>query len=409
MLKLRDILDDNRVNTGAAGENSLAGGQTAVKTGNNTETATQTDKSVKTAGGTAQKQPQTDVKPQTAQKQPQTVQKQQTANGGGGRQRLTLSEMMERYFGPDAPTAEEKERARKRARRSAVFSAIGDGISAMANLYSTTKYAPNAYDAKQSLSSRAYERWKDWKDDFDKRRSSYVSARMRALQADESLALAREKNDENSHYLRERNEREKNAADQKNRLTEAQIKGQEARNRYYEAQGKKAEAAANAEEAYQKARIEYNKAKTERERAEAKAKMKTAEAAWLKAQGSGGSSSGGGGKGKYYGSFLGKPYQTKADFDKAVTAYAEANGIPTTELTGGVGKNHVGGTVRNRAISTVAAEGEKHHAAQQRKSQGTGQRKQQTAAPKKQQTTPKKQQSTTNNGAYKDFSIRNKK
>lgn len=54
-------------------------------------------------------------------------------------------------------TAELEEKRRNRAR---IFNAIGDGVSALANLYFTSQGAPSVqYDPRGSLSARAQERW----------------------------------------------------------------------------------------------------------------------------------------------------------------------------------------------------------------------------------------------------------
>lgn len=53
----------------------------------------------------------------------------------------------------------EAEKLAKKKKREAIFAAIGDGISALSNLYFTTKGANNSYDPKASLSARNKERW----------------------------------------------------------------------------------------------------------------------------------------------------------------------------------------------------------------------------------------------------------
>lgn len=57
------------------------------------------------------------------------------------------------------PSEAEQEAERKRQRRNAVFAAIGDGLSALSNLYFAGKGALNSYDPKQSMSAKLQERY----------------------------------------------------------------------------------------------------------------------------------------------------------------------------------------------------------------------------------------------------------
>lgn len=56
-------------------------------------------------------------------------------------------------------TPEEKAAEAKRERRSKIFSAIGDGISALANVFFASKGAPDMYDPKTSMSAKTKEYW----------------------------------------------------------------------------------------------------------------------------------------------------------------------------------------------------------------------------------------------------------
>lgn len=66
-----------------------------------------------------------------------------------------LDEYLERM----QPTPEELEAERKRERRKAIFNAIGDGVSALANLYFTTKGAPNSYNPADNMTRKQLERY----------------------------------------------------------------------------------------------------------------------------------------------------------------------------------------------------------------------------------------------------------
>lgn len=83
------------------------------------------------------------------------------------------------------PSPEELEKERRRRKREAIFSAIGDGISAMANLYFTSKGAPSSYDPRASLSGQARRRWDMIDAERTKRKSEWTEGYMRAKKADE--------------------------------------------------------------------------------------------------------------------------------------------------------------------------------------------------------------------------------
>jgi hypothetical protein len=81
-------------------------------------------------------------------------------------------------------TAEEREAERKRNRRNAVFAAIGDGISALSNLYFTTKGAPNAYTGGSTLTGKMYERQEQLRKERQALDQQYMNAYMNAMKMD---------------------------------------------------------------------------------------------------------------------------------------------------------------------------------------------------------------------------------
>ena len=61
---------------------------------------------------------------------------------------------------PDKPlTEEEKRQQEKKRKREELMAAIGDGISALSNIYFTTRYAPNMYDGSRTRTERTRKRW----------------------------------------------------------------------------------------------------------------------------------------------------------------------------------------------------------------------------------------------------------
>lgn len=77
-------------------------------------------------------------------------------------------------------TPEEKAAEAKRERRAKIFSAIGDGISALANVFFASKGAPDMYDPKTSMSAKTKEYWDklnaERKADADKYNNILLSA-----------------------------------------------------------------------------------------------------------------------------------------------------------------------------------------------------------------------------------------
>lgn len=84
------------------------------------------------------------------------------------------------------PTQEELEKERKKQRREQIFAAIGDGISALSNLYFTTQYAPNMYSGRNTASQRVKDRWDKLAADRNANMTAYINGLMRARQADDA-------------------------------------------------------------------------------------------------------------------------------------------------------------------------------------------------------------------------------
>lgn len=88
------------------------------------------------------------------------------------------------------PTAEELERERKRQRATRVISAIGDGLSALANLHYTSRYAPNVEQAGLQLSARNESKWQRSQADRANNLRLYQDGYQRAMEADRKEAEA---------------------------------------------------------------------------------------------------------------------------------------------------------------------------------------------------------------------------
>lgn len=72
------------------------------------------------------------------------------------------------------PEKEKKER--KRQKRNELFAAIGDGISALANMWGTYHGAQNMWEPKNSMSDRVRKRYEQIKAEKEKKRQNYLNA-----------------------------------------------------------------------------------------------------------------------------------------------------------------------------------------------------------------------------------------
>ena len=109
------------------------------------------------------------------------VDEQQTAPEG---KKLSYVEMFQQMSPYKPPTPEELEKERKKQKREAIFAAIGEGISAMSNLYFTTQYAPNAFDPSKGMAATTKARFDQLKKDREDNQRQYMEGFMRAMRWD---------------------------------------------------------------------------------------------------------------------------------------------------------------------------------------------------------------------------------
>ena len=309
----------------------------------------------------------------------------------GGDGQLTNVQLYELLNQRQELTPEEK----KKEKRRKIFAAIGDGISALSNLYFTTKGAPSMYSGKQTLSQKETDYWDKLRQDRKNERRRYVDGYLKALQAD-SLAAIRKQNADTQQAAKEAEAKRKEAeAKRKDDLAEAQGEVYRAR------AAKDAAATAMAEKTLEymnaygwslkraKAQAGIDLAKARTTQAEASADKATASAAKTRAS----AGSGGSGSKKYYGTFNGVAYRTKADYDKAVVDYAKGNKIPITydkASTDKYGRKRT--TQTNRSIAGLATDGEADYRAKQAERARAAQKPaaQTKAAPKAKPAAPAK-------------------
>lgn len=101
--------------------------------------------------------------------------------------RLNYAQLYEVLNAANRPETPEQQAAReKKEKRQALFSAIGDGISALSNLYFTTRYAPDSFTPSRAMSPTTRARWDRLRAEREANRRQYVDGYLRALQLDDA-------------------------------------------------------------------------------------------------------------------------------------------------------------------------------------------------------------------------------
>ena len=101
---------------------------------------------------------------------------------------VSIAELYRRLNKDPRLSAEQLDAERKREKREKLFASIGDGLSALSNLYFTSKYAPNMYDGSRTLSERVSGKWDRYRAGRDAQINSYMRGLMAAEQADNENA-----------------------------------------------------------------------------------------------------------------------------------------------------------------------------------------------------------------------------
>lgn len=174
--------------------------------------------------------------------------------------RMSLEEIANHLYATSKPSPEEEERQRKRERSRAILSAIGDGVSALSNLYHTSKYAPDMSTPDSSLSGKAKERYDRFVQVRKENEARYNNAILRARQGDYEMKMK-----EREIARKEAADAAKDAREAKRYEEQAKAKLEELSIRRAQAQTAADKAAADAE--YKKAQQEFNQKKLETEAA----------------------------------------------------------------------------------------------------------------------------------------------
>ena len=110
--------------------------------------------------------------------------KQEGSEGGA----LSYAELFKKLNPYTPPTDEELAKEKKKQKRDQIFAAIGDGISALSNLFFTTQYAPNMYTGKNTMSERTRVRYDRLMKEREGKEKEYYAGLMKAKIADEEKA-----------------------------------------------------------------------------------------------------------------------------------------------------------------------------------------------------------------------------
>ena len=191
---------------------------------------------------------------------PPTAEENNSEQENNPHQRMSLEQIARTLYESGKPSPEEEERQRKRERSRAILSAIGDGVSALSNLYHTSKYAPDMSTPDSSLSGKAKERYDRFVQVRKENEARYNNAILRARQGDYELDMK-----EREIARKEAADAAKDAREAKRYEEQAKAKVEELAIRRAQAKTEADKAAADAE--YKKAMLEFNQRKFEAEMA----------------------------------------------------------------------------------------------------------------------------------------------
>lgn len=153
----------------------------------------------------------------------------------GAPSQVVIQHMLDAERKPRTP--EEQEKLEKKRRRDAIFAAIGDGISALSNLYFTTKGAPSA-DQSKSISKAISDKAKEEDKEYDtamERRIKLLKEQQEDMNKLQRMKLAKELNDARVQWYGTQGKAKLQDADtnMKTKTIEANAKKD-----YYETKGK---------------------------------------------------------------------------------------------------------------------------------------------------------------------------
>ena len=99
-----------------------------------------------------------------------------------------LADLIKKLDSYTPPTPEQLEKEKKKQRRRQVIAAIGDGISALSNLYFTTQGAPNMYDGKNTMTERVKANYDKLRTERDKKNAEHFNNMLKIYQLEDIAA-----------------------------------------------------------------------------------------------------------------------------------------------------------------------------------------------------------------------------
>jgi len=164
-----------------------------------------------------------------------------------------IEEMWQWLKANDPRETEEQRKAREtRERQKKMWGAISDGISALSNLYFSTKGAPIQYDPAQLMTTKAQERYDKLKKERETREQDYLNYYMKLMAEQRARNRDKAYNDYRQGNLDRLKEKDAEIIELKRQNQEIQAAKAEAEKKYKEAQAAKAEADARYRQEQQK-------------------------------------------------------------------------------------------------------------------------------------------------------------
>lgn len=130
---------------------------------------------------------------------PATVEEPENGKADVEAPRLSYTEMFERMSPYRPSTKEQLEKEHRKRKREAIFSAIGEGLSALSNLYYTNRYAPDSFDPSKGMAATTKARFDRMRKEQQDNRQLYMNGYMHAMNLDanngykEQLAALKER------------------------------------------------------------------------------------------------------------------------------------------------------------------------------------------------------------------------
>jgi hypothetical protein len=242
---------------------------------------------------------------------------------------------------------EELDAERKRFNRNKIVSAVGDGISAIANLVSAANYAPNMYNNENSLSSKMQARYDKATADYEAKKTQYMNAASnwgKIVDTDADIKYQQWADKVKNVLAQAKEKRERDNAAANLKLTGAQAD-------YWTNRADKA--GVEADTASQEAQDKHNLSVARQGQANASAAASSANANLSNTKAANSSKS-----------FCGQTYSDDSEYKRIVYSLATKYNVPTKETVTVKGRS----TQKERPIAQVAAEVEaKHTAAEKEK------------------------------------------